>query len=201
MSHFPEHFERQCQLHLKHLKLKGLQPRTIAAYARGMRRIGKYRSYQLRAFSRDQVVEYFTELIASHSWRGVKLDLYALKFFAEHVLRKPWSMPNFTGQRYPQARSILDLSASLCRWRPRCLGGAVADVDDSYSSIVGHVDLNLCRLCVRDAATTVRTLRGTKDKLSARPDLARDQAVEVAPLWADGIRNPVVFFGAAGGPE
>ena len=42
MSDFPEHFERQYQLHLKHLKLKGLQPKTIDAYARGMRRIGKY---------------------------------------------------------------------------------------------------------------------------------------------------------------
>ena len=39
---FPEHFERQYQSHLKHLKLKGLQPKTIDAYARGRRRIGKY---------------------------------------------------------------------------------------------------------------------------------------------------------------
>ena len=42
MANFPEHFERQYQLHLKHLKLKGLPPKTIDAYARGMRRIGKY---------------------------------------------------------------------------------------------------------------------------------------------------------------
>ena len=35
MATFPEHFERQYQLHLKHLKLKGLQPKTIDAYTRG----------------------------------------------------------------------------------------------------------------------------------------------------------------------
>ena len=34
------HFDRQYQLHLKHLKLKGLQPKTIDAYARAIRRIG-----------------------------------------------------------------------------------------------------------------------------------------------------------------
>jgi hypothetical protein len=34
MATFPEHFERQYQLHLKHLKLKGLQPKTIDACAR-----------------------------------------------------------------------------------------------------------------------------------------------------------------------
>ncbi|MBP9714007.1 MAG: hypothetical protein KBD60_09995 [Sterolibacterium sp.] len=28
------HFDRQYQTHLKHLKLKGMQPKTIEAYAR-----------------------------------------------------------------------------------------------------------------------------------------------------------------------
>ena len=37
-----DHFERQYQTHLKHLKLKGLQPKTIEAYARAIRRIGDY---------------------------------------------------------------------------------------------------------------------------------------------------------------
>ncbi|MBU2760872.1 hypothetical protein [Acidithiobacillus sulfurivorans] len=37
-----DHFERQYQTHLKHLKLKGLQPKTIEAYARAIRRIGNY---------------------------------------------------------------------------------------------------------------------------------------------------------------
>lgn len=35
MSNFPEHFEQQYQLHLKHLKLEGRRPKTIDAYARG----------------------------------------------------------------------------------------------------------------------------------------------------------------------
>ena len=89
MANFPEHFERQYQSHLKHLKLKGLQPKTIEAYARGMRRIGEYFSYQVDALSEEQLVEYFTDLLDKHSWSGVKLDLYGLKFFTEHVLRKP----------------------------------------------------------------------------------------------------------------
>lgn len=107
MSDFPEHFERQYQLHLKHLKLKGLQPKTIDAYARGMRRIGEYFSYQVDALSQDQLVEYFTDLVAAHSWSGVKLDLYALKFFTEHVLRKPWTMPNFI--RPPKSSRLPDI--------------------------------------------------------------------------------------------
>ncbi len=34
-----DHFERQYQTHLKHLKLKGLQPKTIEAYSRAIRRV------------------------------------------------------------------------------------------------------------------------------------------------------------------
>ena len=36
------------------------------------------------------MTEYFTDLLASHSWSTVKLDLYGLKFYYTHVLRKPW---------------------------------------------------------------------------------------------------------------
>ncbi|HRL78634.1 MAG TPA: hypothetical protein PLC86_23550, partial [Candidatus Accumulibacter phosphatis] len=35
-------FDRNYELHLKHLKLKGLQPKTIEAYARAIRRVGDY---------------------------------------------------------------------------------------------------------------------------------------------------------------
>ena len=34
-------FDRRYQTHLKHLKLQGLQPKTIDAYARGIRRMGE----------------------------------------------------------------------------------------------------------------------------------------------------------------
>ena len=107
MADFPDPFERQYRSHLLHLKLKGLQPKTIDAYARGMRRIGEYFSYRVDALSEDDLVEYFTDLMASHSWSGVKLDLYAWKFFTEHVLHKPWTSPNFI--RPPKASRLPDI--------------------------------------------------------------------------------------------
>jgi integrase/recombinase XerD len=87
------HFDRQYQTHLKHLKLKGLQPKTIDAYARAMRRIGAYFGQQIDELSEAQLTDYFSELIDSHSWSAVKLDLYGLKFYYTHVLHKPWVMP------------------------------------------------------------------------------------------------------------
>ena len=84
-------FDEQYQTHLKHLKLKGLQPKTIDAYTRAIRRIGKRFDYQIDNLNEAQLTDYFTELITTHSWSAVKLDLYGLKFFTLHVLRKPWA--------------------------------------------------------------------------------------------------------------
>lgn len=89
-----EHFDRQYQTHLKHLKLKGLQPKTIDAYARAVRRLGKYFDLKIEDLSEDQLTTYFTDLLQSHSWSAVKLDLYGLKFFTAHVLKKPWTLPS-----------------------------------------------------------------------------------------------------------
>lgn len=88
-------FDQRYQAHLKHLKLKGLQPKTIDAYARAIRRMGDYFDHQLGNLSAAQLTDYFSDLVASHSWSAVKLDLYGFKFYTQHVLGKPWAMPNF----------------------------------------------------------------------------------------------------------
>ena len=73
------HFDRQYQTDLKHLKLKGLRPKTIDAYARAIRRVGAYFDHQIDALTEAQLTDYLTDLIGSHSWTTVKLDLYGLK--------------------------------------------------------------------------------------------------------------------------
>lgn len=83
-------FKRDYQTHLQHLKLKGLQPKTIEAYARAIRRIGGYFDHQLHDLSEAQLLDYFSHLLGTHSWSAVKLDLYGLKFFYQHVLHKAW---------------------------------------------------------------------------------------------------------------
>ena len=82
-----EHFDRQYQTHLKHLKLKGLQPKTIDAYARAIRRLGGYFSHRIDDLTEAQLTGYFSDLIETHSWSAVKLDLYGLKFYTTHVLQ------------------------------------------------------------------------------------------------------------------
>ena len=48
--------------HCKHLKLQGLQPKTIEAYSRGIRRIAAYFNGHLDDLSQDQLLDYFHSL-------------------------------------------------------------------------------------------------------------------------------------------
>jgi site-specific recombinase XerD len=83
-------FNRYYAQHCKHLKLQGLQPKTIEAYSRAIRRIADYFDGHLDDLSQDQLLDYFHSLLGRLSWSAVKLDLYGLKFFYTHVLNKPW---------------------------------------------------------------------------------------------------------------
>jgi integrase len=174
MADFPEPFDRQYQLHLKHLQLKGMQPKTIEAYSRGMRRIGEYFSYRVDDLSEDDLVEYFTDLKASHSWSGVKLDLYGLKFFTEHVLRKPWTNPRFVRppkvSRLPDIVSVTEAQALFAATRVLSyrvffftLYSLGLRLGEGLALTVADVDGQRMRVHVRDA-------KGNRDRLVPLPE-------------------------------
>lgn len=174
LSHFPEPFARQYRLHLQHLQLKGLQPKTIDAYARGMRRIGEYFSYRVDELSQADLVEYFTALKALHSWSGVKLDLYGWKFFCEHVLGKPWVAPNFIRppkvSRLPDIVSVAEVQALFDATRVLSyrvffftLYSLGLRLGEGLALTVADIDAQRMRVHVRDA-------KGNRDRLVPLPD-------------------------------
>ncbi len=104
---FPNPFKQNYQRHLQHLQLKGLQPKTIDAYSRAVRRIGQAFDYQIDPLSEAQLLDYFTGLLQTHSWSAVKLDLYGLKFYYHHVLKQPW--PHLDLIKPPKAQRLPDI--------------------------------------------------------------------------------------------
>jgi integrase/recombinase XerD len=86
-------FDAQYQRLLQHLTLKGLQPKTIDAYSRAIRRSGQFFDQDIDNLTAAQLTDYFSALRKSHSWTTVKLDLHGLKFYYQHVLQKPWVAP------------------------------------------------------------------------------------------------------------
>ena len=106
-AHTATNFKRNYERHLQHLKLKGLQPKTIDAYARAIRQAGERFNHQIDELSAQQLTDYFSERLASHSWSAVKLDLYGLRFYYEHVLAKPWPAPGLV--KPPRSQRLPDI--------------------------------------------------------------------------------------------
>ena len=159
--------------HCKHLKLKGLQPKTIDAYSRAIRRIGGYFDGHLDDLSQDQLLDYFHSLLDRLSWSAVKLDLYGLKFFYTHVLNKPWiDIPIIKPPRCTRIPDIVTMAeAQQLFMSTRKLSYRVfyftiysmgLRLGEGLNLKVGDIDATRMRVHIRNA-------KGNKDRLVPLP--------------------------------
>ena len=187
-------FDQQYQSHLKHLKLKGLQPKTIDAYARAIRRVGAYFDHQIDALTEAQLTDYFTDLIGSHSWTTVKLDLYGLKFYYTHVLRKPWVAPGLIkppkSQRLPDIVTVAEVQQIIAATRVLSyrvffftLYSLGLRLGEGLRLQVGDIDVPRARVHIRDA-------KGNRDRFVPLPQATHTL---LRRFWATH-RNPVLLF-------
>ena len=164
-----------------------------------MRRIGEYFSYQVDALSEDQLTDYFNDLLASHSWSGLKLDLYGLKFFTVHVLRKPWTMPNFIRppkvSRLPDIVSVQEAQALFEATRVLSypvfftLYSLGLRLSEGLALTVGDVDAARMRVHVRDS-------KGNRDRLVP---LAQQTLRVLRSYWHVHQHPRLLFPNRAGG--
>jgi integrase/recombinase XerD len=187
-------FNQRYQQHLKHLKLKGLQPKTIDAYSRAVRRIGKHFDYQIDTLSEGQLTDYFTDLLASHSWSAVKLDLYGLKFYYTHVLKKPWVAPDLIKppktQRLPDIITVAEAGRLFAATRTLSyrvffftLYSLGLRLGEGLRLEVGDIDAARGRVHIRDA-------KGNQDRLVPLPRATLNLLRE---FW-QVHRNPMLLF-------
>ncbi len=179
---------------LQHLELKGLQPKTIDAYSRAIRRIGDYFDHEINDLSRQQLMDYFADLLATHSWSAVKLDLYGLKFYYTHVLDKPWVNVDLIkppkAQRLPDIVTVEEaqhlfmtthkLSYRVFYFTLYSLG---LRLGEGLRLQVGDIDAVRQRVHIRDS-------KGNKDRLVPLPNVTRD----VLRRFGSIHRNPVLLF-------
>ena len=188
------HFKQNYQLHLQHLKLKGLQPKTIEAYSRAIRRIGERFDHRIDSLTEPQLTDYFIELVDSHSWSTVKLDLYGLKFYYAYVLDKPWPGAELTKapkvSRLPdivtvaQMQRIVDATRVLSyRVFFFALYSMGLRLGEGLQLRVGDLDAGRMRVHVRNA-------KGNRDRLVPLPA----NALAVLREFWKVHRNPVLLF-------
>ena len=187
-------FDRQYQTHLKHLKLKGLQPKTIEAYSRAVRRIGARFDHQIDGLTEPQLTNYFTELLATHSWSAVKLDLYGLKFYTQHVLKKPWVAPGLIkppkSQRLPDIVTVDEAKRIFAATRVLSyrvffftLYSLGLRLGEGLRLQLGDIDAARARVHIRDA-------KGNKDRFVPLPQAT---LTLLRRFWQTH-RNPVLLF-------
>jgi len=189
-----EHFDRQYQTHLKHLKLKGLQPKTIEAYSRAIRRVGERFDHRIDSLSEAQLTDYFSDLVASHSWSTVKLDLYGLKFYYAHVLRQPWVAPGLIkppkSQRLPDIVTVEEAQRLFAATRVISyrvfyftLYSLGLRLGEGLRLQVGDIDAVRGRVHIRNA-------KGNRDRLVPLPQATHQL---LRRFWSVH-RNPVLLF-------
>lgn len=79
------------QQHVSALQRQGKAATTIDVYSRAVRRITEYFDQWPDRITTDQLKDYFTALVKSHSWSTVRVDRNGLQFFYKYVLNKEWA--------------------------------------------------------------------------------------------------------------
>jgi integrase/recombinase XerD len=193
-------FDQRYDSHLRHLRLKGLRPKTIEAYSRGIRRMGEYFEHRIDELTGEQLSRYFSELLDSHSWSSVKLDLYGYKFYTQHVLQRPWVMPSLV--KAPKVQRLPDIvtveEAARLFAATRCLSYRVffftlysmgLRLGEGLGLRVGDIDSARMRVHVRDA-------KGRRDRLVPLPMASLEL---LRRFWAVHRHPQLLFPARAGG--
>ena len=195
MKHeFPQPFARNHESLLKRLRLRGMRPKTIEAYSHGVRRAAAHFDYRIDDLSKDQLTDYFAQILDQLSWSTLKHDLYGLKFYYAYVLDKPWPGAELTKapkvSRLPdivtvaQMQRIVDATRVLSyRVFFFTLYSMGLRLGEGLQLRVGDIDADRMRGHVRDA-------KGNRDRLVPLPA----RTLEVLREFWTVHRNPVLLF-------
>jgi len=190
----PPDFEQNYQTHIKRLKLSGKQPKTIESYAYAVRRAGKRFDYKINALTEAQLTEYFSDLLSTHSWSTVKLDLYGLKFYYDKVLHRPWPAVGLIKpprvQRLPDIVTVAQMQSIIVATKVLSyrvffytLYSLGLRLGEGLRLQVGDIDADRQRVHIRDA-------KGNKDRFVPLPQFT---LLTLRAYWSLH-RNPHLLF-------
>lgn len=169
-------FESLYQQHLNALKRQGKSKATIDAYSRAVRRITTFFDRCPDRLTTNDLKDYFTSLVKSHSWSTVKLDRNGLQFFYKHIINKQWQWIDIV--KPPQVKSLPDIltpdeisliinSTREIRYQTYILTvySMGLRLGEALNLKVGDIDAKRHRLHVRCG-------KGRKDRFVTLPDRA-----------------------------
>ena len=197
-----ERFNDLYERHLRLLKLQGKSQSTIDAYSRAVRRITEHFDCCPDQLTPDQLEQYFSDLVESHSWSTVKVDRLGLQFFWKHVIQTKWEW--FKIIKPPKVRTLPDiLTVSEIE---RIIGATIklryrVFLLTTYSMGLRLQEALHLQTSDIDAARKkihIRRGKGHIDRFVPLPDLT---LIALRELWSKH-KNPVWLFpNATGSPD
>ncbi len=195
-------FDRLYAKHLRALKLQGYSESTIDVYARAVRRVSEHFDCVPDKLGEDQLAEYFSALIDSHSWSTVRVDRNGLQFFWAEVLKRDWQWVEMI--KPPQVRSLPDVlsvseveqligAARKLRYRVFVLATYSMGLRLSETLALEVSDIDAARRRVH-----IRRGKGHKDRLVPLPELTYQG---LRALWAKHRHPRLLFPNPVGSPE
>ena len=188
--------------HQKLLKLQGKATSTINAYSRAVRRIRAHYDCCPDRLTKEQLENYFGDLVETHSWSTVKLDRLGLMFFWKHVLELDWQWLDIV--KPPQVKSIPDIltpseierlicATKKMRYRVFLLAtySMGLRLTEALSLEVGDIDSERKLIHIRRG-------KGHKDRMVPLPDRTL-QALRI--LWSKHRHTTLLFPNAKGSLE
>lgn len=195
-------FDELYRKHLRALKLRGMGDKTIDAYSRAVRRVAAWFDCCPDRLEGEQLAEYFSELVESHSWSTVKLDRCGLQFFYQHVLKRDWQWVEMI--RAPKVQSLPDIlsvaeverligAARKLRYRVFVLAtySLGLRLGETLALEVGDIDSGRRQVHIRRG-------KGHKDRLLPLPDLT---CRALRALWSRHRHPRLLFPNASGSME
>jgi len=192
-------FTAQYERHLKLLKLQGKSKSTIDAYSRAVRRIRDHYDCCPEKLTKEQLENYFGELVESHSWSTVKIDRLGLMFFWKNVLERDWQWLDIV--KPPKVKSIPDIltpveierlicATKKLRYRVFLLAtySMGLRLTEALSLEVGDIDSE--RMLVH-----IRRGKGCKDRMVPLPDRT---LFALRVLWSKHRHSRFIFPNARG---
>ncbi|MEH6578934.1 MAG: site-specific integrase [Amphritea sp.] len=190
------HYDSLYQQHVSALIRQGKSKVTIESYARAVRRIAHFFDRCPDQLSLDELKDYFTQLVKTHSWSTVKIDRNGLQFFYKHVLGKEWIWVNIV--KPPQIKTLPDIltpvelsrlinSTREARYQTFILTAYSMGLrlGETLNLRIGDIDAAYPRVHIRRG-------KGHKDRYVTLPTMT---LMALRKYWATH-RNPALLFPA-----
>jgi len=190
------HFDNLYQQHVNALTRHGKSKVTIDSYARAVRRIATYFDRCPDQLSQDDLKDYFTNLISTHSWSTVKIDRNGLQFFYKQVLDRDWQLVDLVKppviKTLPDILSSIEISAMInstreARYQTFILTAYSMGLrlGETLNLKIGDIDAHYPRVHIRRG-------KGHKDRYVTLPSMT---LTALRRYWISH-RNPLLLFPA-----